>query len=175
MQKIDRILELAGYKKENISVCLGCKICASVCTVNDLGIATNPQALLVNLFLGQDIDKDHPLVRYCTNCYRCTGACPWKIGIPEVVRALRDSLNVASPFEKAFKGSLKIWGRVYEPYVFLMSVPFLLKEGYVKHMTKWTEYMSLHIPHKVKRCDPWADEPTGRRTHDAGPHGSERR
>ena len=58
---------------------------------------------------------------------------------------------MASPFERAFKGSVKIWGRVYEPYVFLMSVPFLLKEGYVKHMMKWTEYMSIHLPHKVKR------------------------
>jgi heterodisulfide reductase subunit C len=151
MQKIERILELAGHKREDLSVCLGCKICASVCTVNDLDIAMNPQALLAGLFLGQDIEKDHPLVRYCTSCYRCTGACPWKIRIPEVVRALRETLDVASPFEKAFKGSLKIWGRVYEPYVFLMSVPFLLKEGYVKHMLKWTEYMSFHLPHKVKR------------------------
>lgn len=172
MQKIDRILDLAGHKKEDLSVCLGCKICASVCTVNDLGIAMNPQALLANLFLDQDIDKDHSLVRYCTSCYRCTGACPWKIRIPEVVRALRESLDVASPFEKAFKGSLKIWGRVYEPYVFLMSVPFLVKEGYVKHMMKWTEYMSFHLPHKVKRRDPWTDEPTDR---GPGPLGNERR
>ncbi len=151
MQKIDKIIELAGHKKEDLSVCMGCKVCASVCTVNDLDIAMNPQELLVRLFLGEEIEKDHPLVRYCTSCYRCTGACPWKIRIPEVVRALRESLDVASPFEKAFKGSLKIWGRVYEPYVFLMSVSFLLKEGYVKHMPKWTEYMSFHLPHKVKR------------------------
>jgi heterodisulfide reductase subunit C len=151
MQKIDKILELAGYKAEDLSACLGCKICASVCTVNDLDLNTNPQELLSRLFLGEDVDKDHPLVRYCTGCYRCTTACPWKIRIPEVVRALKESLGVASPFETAFKGSLKIWGRVYEPYVFLMAVPFLLKEGYVKHMVKWTEYMSIHLPHKVKR------------------------
>ena len=153
MQKIDKIIELAGHRKEDLSACLGCKICASVCTVNDLGIDTNPQELLVRLFLGQDVDKEFPLVRYCTSCYRCTGACPWKIRIPELVRALRESLDVASPFERAFKGSLGIWGRVYEPYVFIMSVPFLLKEGYVKHMVKWTEYMSIHLPHKVKRLN----------------------
>ena len=50
MQKIDRIIELAGHRKEDLSACLGCKICASVCTVNDLGIDTNPQELLVRLF-----------------------------------------------------------------------------------------------------------------------------
>ena len=61
------------------------------------------------------------------------GACAY----PEVVRALREELGVASPFEKAFKGSVRIWGRVYEPYVFLMAVPFLVKEGYLKHMTRW--------------------------------------
>ncbi|MCX5810985.1 MAG: (Fe-S)-binding protein [Proteobacteria bacterium] len=153
MQKTDYIIELAGYKKEDFSVCLGCKICASVCTVNDLEMNINPQDLLVSLFLEQEVDRDHLLVRYCTNCYRCTSACPWRIKIPDVVRALRESLSVASPFEKAFKGSINIWGRVYEPYVFLMAIPFLLKEGYVKHMAKWTEYMSIHLPHKVKRLN----------------------
>jgi heterodisulfide reductase subunit C len=147
---VDTIIALAGHKKEALSVCMGCRICASVCTVNDLGSVTaNPQELLVRLFLGEEI-KDIPLIRYCTSCYRCTDACPWKIRIPEIVRALRESLGIASPFEKAFKGSLKIWGRVYEPYVFLMSVPFLIKEGYLIHMVKWTEYMSVHLPHKVK-------------------------
>ncbi|MCX5802095.1 MAG: 4Fe-4S dicluster domain-containing protein [Proteobacteria bacterium] len=147
----EKVIELAGYKREDFSVCLGCKICASVCTVNDLSIDMNPQELLSSLFLGNTIEKDNPLVRYCTNCYRCTSACPWKIRIPEVVRALRESLSVASPFEKAFKGSIDIWGRVYEPYVFLKAVPFLLKEGYIKYMARWTGYISVHLPHKVKR------------------------
>jgi len=35
--------------------------------------------------------------------------------------------------------------------VFLMAVPFLIKEGYIKHMTRWIEYMSFHLPHKVRR------------------------
>jgi Fe-S oxidoreductase len=159
MQKTDinEIIALAGHKREDLSVCMGCRICASVCTVNDLGndphntpMTANPQELLVRLFLGQEIKADLPLVTYCTSCYRCADACPWNIRIPEIVRALRESLDLASPFEKAFKGSLKIWGRVYEPYVFLMSVPFLIKEGYIKHMMKWTGYMSVHLPHKVK-------------------------
>lgn len=142
---------MAGYRRADFSVCLGCKICASVCTVNDLAIDTNPQDLLSRLFLGQEVEKDDSLIRNCTSCYRCTSACPWHIRIPEVVRALRETMSIASPFEKAFKGSVRIWGRVYEPYVFLMAVTFLLKEGYVKHMMKWTEYMSIHLPHKVKR------------------------
>ncbi len=145
------VFSLAGYRRQDFSICLGCKICASVCTVNDLEINMNPQELLTRLFLEQDVEKDHALVRYCTNCYRCTNACPWRIRIPEVVRALRESLSVESPFEKAFKGSVKIWGRVYEPYVFLKSAVFMLKEGYLKYMPKWTEYMSFHLPHKVKR------------------------
>ncbi len=159
MQKIEKncalqnekIIELAGYKKEDFSVCLGCKICASVCTVNDLSINTNPQELLSSLFLGNTIEKDNPLVRYCTNCYRCTSACPWKIRIPEVVRALREDLGIESQFEKAFKGAISIWGRVYEPYVFLMSATFMLKEGYMQYMPKWLEYISFHLPHKTKR------------------------
>jgi len=56
-----------------------------------------------------------------------------------------------STFEKAFKGSLKIWGRVYEPYIFLRAGMFLVKEGYLRYMPKWTEYVSFHLPHKVKR------------------------
>lgn len=145
-----KVFTLAGYRREDFAVCLGCKICASVCTVNDLGIPMNPQELLQSLFLNKEIVSDHSLVRYCTNCYRCTSACPWQIRIPEVVRALRESLSVVSPFEKAFKGSIGIWGRVYEPYVFLRAVPFLLKGGYIKYMAKWTEYISIHLPHKVK-------------------------
>jgi len=142
---VDTVIGLAGHKREDLSVCMGCRICASVCTVNDLGndprnasVTVNPQELLVRLFLGEEIGVNHPLVRYCTSCYRCADACPWKIRIPEIVRGLRETMGIASPFEKAFKGSLKIWGRVYEPYVFLMSVPFLLREGYIQHMVKWT-------------------------------------
>ena len=151
MQTTDRALELTGYQRQDFSVCLGCKICASVCTVNDLSFNSNPQDILQRLFLGRDITAEEPLVRFCTGCYRCTGECPWNIRIPEVVRALREVLGTESPFEKAFKGSLEIWGRVYEPYVLMRAVPFLLKGGYIKHMSRWMEYMGLHLPHKVKR------------------------
>jgi heterodisulfide reductase subunit C len=151
MQKIDQIVELAGHKKEDLSACLGCKVCASVCTVNDLGIDTNPQDLLVRLFLGEEVSAEHPLVRYCTGCYRCTNACPWKIRIPEIVRAFKEELGVENLFEKAFKQSVSIWGRVYEPYVVLMAAPVLLKGGYIKYMTRWMEYAGFHLPHKVKR------------------------
>lgn len=151
MQKIDRAIELSGYRKQDFSVCLGCKICASVCTVNDLSIDMNPQELLQNLALGKDVAADHPLVNYCTGCYRCVHTCPWGIRVPEIVRALRDVLSTGSPFERAFKSSVAIWGRVYEPYVLLKAVPFLLKGGYVKHVTRWMEYAGLHLPHKVKR------------------------
>jgi len=146
-----RVFALAGYRREDFSVCLGCKICASVCTVNDLQIDSNPQGLLASLFLGRPVEESDSLVRNCTSCYRCTSECPWNIRIPEVVRALREEMGIASPFEKAFKGSLRIWGRVYEPYVFLMAVPFLVKEGYLKHMARWAEYMSIHLPHRVRR------------------------
>jgi len=67
-----------------------------------------------------------------------------------VIRAIRESIGMESTFEKAFKGSLKIWGRVYEPYIFLRVGTLLVKEGYLKYMPKWTEYMSFHLPHKVK-------------------------
>jgi heterodisulfide reductase subunit C len=151
MQKIDRIAQLAGHKKEDLSVCLGCKICASVCTVNDLDVNSNPQDLIIRLFLGKEIDREHPLVRYCTGCYRCTSACPWNIRIPEVVRALKETLGVEGLFEKAFKKSVAIWGRVYEPYVVLMAAPVLLKGGYIKYLMRWMEYAGFHFPHKVKR------------------------
>jgi hypothetical protein len=32
-----------------------------------------------------------------------------------------------------------------------MAVPFLIKEGYITHMAKWIGYMSIHLPHKVRR------------------------
>lgn len=151
MLMTDRAMELTGYQRQDLSVCLGCKICASVCTVNDLDVSTNPQELLQKLFLGREVASDDPLVRSCTGCYRCTGACPWEIRIPEVIRALREVLDTGSPFEKAFKGSVAIWGRVWEPYVLMKAIPFLLKEGYVKHMPRWMEYMGVHLPRKVKR------------------------
>jgi heterodisulfide reductase subunit C len=151
MQRIDHIIELAGHRKEDLSACLGCKICASVCTVNDLGIDSNPQDLLVRLFLNQNVEKEHPLVQYCTGCYRCTDVCPWKIRIPEVVRALKETLGMEGLFEKAFKESVNIWGRVYEPYVVLRAMPVLLKGGYMKHLGRWMEYAGFHLPHKAKR------------------------
>ncbi|HVN97209.1 MAG TPA: (Fe-S)-binding protein [Syntrophorhabdaceae bacterium] len=149
----DKIIELAGHKKTELSVCLGCKICASVCTVNDLEQNVNPQELLVDLFFGKGINVDHPLVRYCTNCYRCASACPWQIRIPEVVRAVKESLGIESRFEKAFKKCINIWGRVYEPFVVILAAPDLLKGGYIKYMPKWLGYAGLHFPHKVKRLN----------------------
>ncbi len=149
----DKIIKMAGHKKEDFSVCLGCKICASVCTVNDLNIAVNPQELLADLFLGKEMHKDHPLVRYCTSCYRCASACPWQIRIPEVVRAIKESLGIEARFEKGFKKCVDIWGRVYEPFVVLMAAPDLLKGGYIKHLPKWMEYAGFHFPHKVKRLN----------------------
>ncbi len=146
-----RVFALTDYERQDFSVCLGCKICASVCTVNDLAENTNPQEILQQLFLGNNILADDPLVRYCTVCYRCTDACPWNIRIPEVIRALREELGTESSFEKAFKDSVAIWGRVYEPYVIIKAVPFLLKGGYIKHLSKWLEYAGIHLPHSVKR------------------------
>lgn len=145
------IFKRTGYRREDFSACLGCKICASVCTVNDLALSVNPQELLLKLFVGEDIQKDHALIRYCTSCYRCTAACPWQIRIPEVVRALKESLGEEALFEKAFKKSLAIWGRVYEPFVVMMAAPDLLRGGYVKYLLRWMEYAGFHLPHKVKR------------------------
>jgi heterodisulfide reductase subunit C len=148
----ESVFELAGYPPETFAVCLGCKICASVCTVNDVAINTNPQELLTRIFLGQQVGGDDSLLCNCTSCYRCTSACPWRIRIPEIIRALREIIFTVSPFDSAFKRSVKIWGRVYEPYVFLKSMTFLLKQGYGKHMTKWAGYVSFRPPRKVKRA-----------------------
>ena len=150
----EMVFSYTGYRREDFSVCLGCKICASVCTVNDLAQNVNPQELLMKLFVGEKIEDDHPLVRYCTSCYRCTTACPWQIRIPEVVRAVKESLGMESRFEKAFKRSLNIWGRVYEPFVVAMTALDLLKGGYIKYMPKWMGYAGFHLPHKVKRLKP---------------------
>jgi len=149
--EMEKAIELSGYKREDFSVCLGCKICASVCTANDLGCNVNPQEILSSIFTGKSIYTDHNLLKYCTNCYRCTDACPWGIRIPEILRALRETLSLESSFEKAFKESVRIWGRVYEPYIFLKTGMFLVSEGYLKYMPKWTEYVGFHLPHKVKR------------------------
>jgi len=150
MPKIDVIAKLAGYKREDFSVCLGCKICGSVCTINDLSVSANPQALLLSLFLQKEVEHDDPVLAYCTNCYNCMSACPWHIRIPEVVRAMRKEMTLETPFEKAFRSSIGIWGRVYEPYVFLRSLPFLLRAGYLAYVTRWKEYINFHLPHKVK-------------------------
>lgn len=143
------LFEYTGYKKEDFSVCLGCKICASVCTVNDIGLNINPQEVLLTLLLDKKLD-DHPLIACCTNCYRCTEACPWNIRVPEVIRALRAHYRIETLFEKAFKSSLRLFGRVYEPYVIAMTWPKLLKEGYLKYLLKWIEYASVHLPHRVR-------------------------
>ncbi len=151
MQTIDQIMKLAGHRRQDFSVCMGCKVCASVCTVNDLSIDMNPQEFLMKIFMGEEVKADHPLVRYCTSCYRCASACPWQIRIPEVVRAVKESLGVEANFEKAFKKSLNSWGRVYEPFVVMMSATDLLKGGYIKYLPRWMEYAGFHFPHKVKR------------------------
>jgi heterodisulfide reductase subunit C len=119
--------------------------------VNDLGLDANPQDLLAGLFLGREARPDDALVRYCTSCYRCTAACPWNIRIPDIVRALRESLDLSSPFERAFRRSVARWGRVYEPYVFLASLSFFISEGYIRYMTKWKSYVTIHLPHRVRR------------------------
>jgi ferredoxin len=151
------VFTYTGYRREDFSVCLGCKICASVCTVNDLKQNVNPQEFLMKLSVGDQVGKDDPLVRYCTSCYRCTSACPWQIRIPEVVRAVKESLGIEARFEKGFKMCLNIWGRVYEPFVVLMAAPDLLKGGYIKYLPKWMEYAGFHLPHKVKRLSPVGD------------------
>jgi heterodisulfide reductase subunit C len=166
MQQDTAVFRLTGYSREDFSVCLGCKICASVCTVNDLEQNVNPQELLMKLSVGEQIGKDDPLVRYCTSCYRCTAACPWQIRIPEVVRALKETLGMEALFEKAFKKSLNIWGRVYEPFVIIMAAPDLLKGGYIKYMTKWMEYAGFHLPHKVKRLFPVGNRHRSNRSSD---------
>ena len=150
MPKIEAIAKLAGYRREDFSVCLGCKICGSVCTINDLSVPANPQALLLALFLQKELAHDDPVLRYCTNCYNCMSACPWHIRIPEIVRAVKGEMGLETPFERAFKSSIGVWGRVYEPYVFLKSLPFLLREGYLAYVPRWKEYMNFHLPHKVK-------------------------
>ena len=68
-----------------------------------------------------------------------------------ISNAKEESLGMEARFEKAFKMSLNIWGRVYEPFVVMMSAPDLLKGGYVKYLPKWMEYAGFHFPHKVKR------------------------
>ena len=45
----DIVFKHTGYRREDFSVCLGCKICASVCTVNDLSLNVNPQDILISL------------------------------------------------------------------------------------------------------------------------------
>ncbi len=150
MPKIDAIAKLAGYKREDFSVCLGCKICGSVCTINDLSVPANPQVLLLALFLQKEVEHDDPVLAYCTNCYNCMSACPWHIRIPEIVRAVKGEMGLETPFEKAFKSSIDAWGRVYEPYVFFKALPFLLRGGYLAYVTRWKEYMNFHLPHKVK-------------------------
>lgn len=100
MPKIDAIAKLAGYERKDFSVCLGCKICGSVCTINDLSVPANPQVVLLRLFLQQELAQDDPVLLYCTNCYNCMSACPWHIRIPEVVRAMRKEIKEIRYIEK---------------------------------------------------------------------------
>ncbi|MCS7281017.1 MAG: (Fe-S)-binding protein [Desulfobacterota bacterium] len=146
MQKIEeRIFEYTGYKQEDFSVCLGCKICASVCTLNDVGFKVNPQELLLSLFMGLKI-KNHVLINLCTSCYRCTESCPWEIRIPELVRAIKEITDKEESFTKAMKESIRIFGRVYEPYVILRVLPTIILKGYVKYLKRWKDYINFHLP-----------------------------
>lgn len=84
-------------------------------------------------------------------CYRCTEECPWGIRVPEVLRALRTLLGVESAFGKAFRCSVDRFGRVYEPYLLVKILPFLLREGYAKFFGRWMRCIGLSLPKKVKR------------------------
>jgi len=141
----EKIFEYTGYRREDFSVCLGCRICASVCSLNDVGANVNPQDILLSIFLRKMVD-DHPLIRLCTSCYKCTDSCPWGIRIPEVIRAIREISKKEENFGKALRSSIELFGRVYEPYVVFRIMPYLLKNGYWKFFPRWTEYMSFHLP-----------------------------
>lgn len=145
-----RIIDCTGYRKEDFLVCLGCKICASVCTLNDIGADLNPQDILLCLFLGK-VPNDHPLIELCTSCYKCTDNCPWSIRIPEVIRAVKDVCKKDEGFSRAFRGSIKLFGRIYEPYVILRILPSLLKNGYWKFIPRWTEYVNFHLPRFLRK------------------------
>lgn len=130
MQRIEEeIFSKAGQRREDFSVCLGCKICASVCTLNDVNFNVNPQEILLSLFFGK-IPYANPLLVLCTSCYRCTESCPWKIRIPEIIRAIREVSGKKDLFSKAFLESVSFFGRAYEPYIFFRMLPFLIKRGY---------------------------------------------
>ncbi len=140
----DEIFEKTGQRREDFSVCMGCKICASVCTLNDIGKNVNPQDLLLSIFLGH-IPNDHSIVTYCTSCYRCVESCPWRIKIPEIVRAIRER-SKGDLFTRTFKSSIAIFGRAYEPYIFFRILPFLLKKGYLRYLPRWIRYMNFSFP-----------------------------
>ncbi len=156
---VEHLAEEAGYQRKDFSVCLGCKICGSVCTINDLSISANPQSLLSAIFMGREVKTDDPLLLYCTSCYNCTSACPWHIRVPEIVRAIKNRMGLETPFERAFKSSVRLLGRVYEPYVFIKSLSFLMRGGYLAYAARWKGYINVHLPHKVKglRAALWAD------------------
>jgi Fe-S oxidoreductase len=104
MQKTEHALELTDYRGRTSPSAWDARSARPVCTVNDVSSGTNPQEMLQRLFMGKDVAADEPLVRFCTGCYRCTGACPWEIRIPDVVRALRHVHATESPFEKPSRG-----------------------------------------------------------------------
>lgn len=150
MQRTDQdyLFDLTGFRKEDFYVCLGCKICASVCTLNDLGFAVNPQEVLISVLMG--VKKDHPLLRLCTGCMKCLDACPWRIRVPELIRALREIYGIREDFSYAMRRSIELFGRVYEPYVFLRVLPHLLKKGYLRFLPRWFKYMHLSVPEFLK-------------------------
>lgn len=142
-QRIKEVSSLSGQGLEELFVCLGCKICASVCPLNDCGLEVNPRDLLTALFLGEPLDTEAPLIEFCVGCYRCTEECPWGIRVPEVIRALRSVLGLESAFERAFRSSVGRYGRVRECYVILKTLPFLVKRGYGRYLVRWLEYVGL--------------------------------
>ncbi len=150
MPKTDRAIELTDYERQDFSVCLGCKICASVCTVNDLDLSTNPQEMLQKLFLGKDVPPKTRWSVFVPAATAVPAPAPGRYGYPSGSGPAPGHAT-ESPFEKAFKDPSPYGVRVYEPYVLMRAVPFLLKGGYIKHMTRWMEYMGIHLPHKVKR------------------------
>ncbi|RLB03990.1 MAG: hypothetical protein DRG50_09500 [Deltaproteobacteria bacterium] len=150
MPKIEDVAHLAGCREEDLYVCLGCKICSSVCILNDIGIKADPRSFIVSLLLGRDEVCKDPLLKYCTGCYMCTFFCPWEIRVPELVRAAREKILGPHPFDRAFESSLKLLGRAYELYMIFKLLPHLCQGGYMRLLPKFFALFHLRSPKKIK-------------------------
>lgn len=150
MPLIDEILDLAGYRREDLYVCLGCKICSSICVLNEIGIEANPRNFIINLIMEKEELEGDPLLKYCTGCYACTFFCPWEIKVPDVVRAARAAFLPSHPFERAFSSSLELFGRVYEPYLLFRLLPYFFRKGYLRLLVKGLPSFRPSLPKKVK-------------------------